>query len=524
MDIDQRTVAMGVVVQILVHADVSGVLFTANPSSGDRSELVVNSSFGLGEAVVGGQVTPDTYVLDRTSFAIKETRIGTKDEMTVAAGQHGTTTQPVRDRKRNESSLSAETLRELASMSVDVERIFAGLPQDIEWATADGKCWLLQSRPITNLPPAPLKDVRWDPPRKGAKLVRRQVVENMPGPLSPLFDELYLHDGMEQSIDKFMADFGMSFDVEVFLERPMFLTVNGYAYCRADYRISWRLLWLIPKILYGYVKILPRLFRTLISQWRDERLPAYLGTIEHWKSLDPTTTPDEQLLAGVRALTVADTNYWFDVAIILGAAKVTDGLLNLFLTSPAVPGDLTSGMFLCGFPSKTMEAQEELEAIAQRIREVESLHDLVRSSPAVNLLESCKCDSRGQSFLEDIDQYLKKYGHQIYTLDFAEPTQAEDPLPVLMSLKALVNDEEYETTSRQAEMRHERETRVKGTLKSLGPLRRWLFRTFLRWAQLYGPHREEALFYMGAAWPTLPTSGPGTWAAAGRRQHASHTR
>ena len=59
----------------------------------------------------------------------------------------------------------------------------------------------------------------------------------MPGPLSPLFDELYLHDGMEQSIDKFMADFGMSFDVEVFLERPMFLTVNGYAYCRADYRI-----------------------------------------------------------------------------------------------------------------------------------------------------------------------------------------------------------------------------------------------------------------------------------------------
>ena len=124
MDIDQRTVAMGVVVQTLVHADVSGVLFTANPSSGDRSELVVNSSFGLGEAVVWGQVTPDTYVLDRTSFAIKETRIGTKDEMTVAAGQHGTTTQPVRDRKRNESSLSAETLRELASMSVDVDRDF----------------------------------------------------------------------------------------------------------------------------------------------------------------------------------------------------------------------------------------------------------------------------------------------------------------------------------------------------------------------------------------------------------------
>ena len=81
METDQRAVAIGVVVQVMVPADVSGILFTANPSTGDRSELVVNASFGLGEAVVGGHVTPDTYVLDRTSFEPKTTLIGAKEQM-----------------------------------------------------------------------------------------------------------------------------------------------------------------------------------------------------------------------------------------------------------------------------------------------------------------------------------------------------------------------------------------------------------------------------------------------------------
>lgn len=370
-------------------------------------------------------------------------------------------------------------------------------------AAADGNCWLLQSRPITNLPPPPLRDVSWDPPAKGAKLIRRQVVENMPEPLSPLFDELYLQVGLEQAIDQFMVDFGMRFDVEVFIERPMFLTVNGYAYCRGSYRWSGRLLWIIPKVLYAYIRVLPSILRNLIPEWRDERLPAYLETIEQWKSVDLATASDGQLLLGVRALTVADANYWFKVTVIVGVAKATDGLLNRFLTSWFVGGNLTSGMFLRGFPSKTMEAQEVLEAIARRIQKVESLRDFVLTTPAGDLLEALKQEPGGHSTREDIHRYLQQYGHQIYNLDFVQPTQVEDPLPVLLSLKALVNNERYDTPARQAEMVLERDARAKETLASLGPLRRRLFRKFLGWAQTYGPYREQALFYMGAAWPTL---------------------
>ncbi len=77
--IAQDSVAMAVVVQRMVPAEVSGILFTANPATGERGEMIINASFGLGEAVVSGKVTPDTYIIDKGSRTAKETLIGPKE-------------------------------------------------------------------------------------------------------------------------------------------------------------------------------------------------------------------------------------------------------------------------------------------------------------------------------------------------------------------------------------------------------------------------------------------------------------
>ena len=503
MGIDNDAVAMGVVVQRMVEAEVSGILFTANPTTGARSELVVNASFGLGEAIVGGEVTPDTFVLDRSSRGVKETVIGAKETKTVSFGSQGTVTEPVPDAERRAASLSSERLADLAAMSMDAERLMDGVPQDIEWAVADDACWLLQSRPITHLPPAPLEDVRWDPPGEGAKLIRRQIVENMPDPLSPLFAELYLTDGLDQSMDRFLEDLGAPIRIDDFIERPFFLTVNGFAYCRADYHIPWRVLWILPRILYWYATALSKLLRTVIPRWRSEGLPAYLATIAEWRRVDPATATETQLLYSIRALALADARYWFHVAVVMGVAKITDGLLNAFLTSRLVPGNLTSGVFLRGFPSKTLEAHRDLEAIAQRVHAEPAIRDLIIATPPDGLLDALSRQSAGDAVRADIQRYLDTYGHTIYTLDFAQPTQGEDPLPVLLGLKALVADGDYDMVARQAAMVRAREQQEQATSASLGRTRRWLFRKLLRWAQEYGPHREDALFYIGAAWPTL---------------------
>ena len=497
MRVDHRTIAIGVVVQVMVPADVSGVVFTANPWSGDRSELIVNSSVGLGEAVVGGQVTPDTYVLDRTSRQCKETVVGAKEQMSVLAGDHGTTVQPVPEAQRHELSLSTDVLRGIGDLAVNVERLFDGQAQDIEWAVADGTCWLLQSRPITNLPLPPLRDISWDPPFDGAKLIRRQVTELMPDPLSPLFAEVYLQEGLSRSVDQFMGT------LADFIEPPVFVTVNGYAYMRANYRLIRRPLQTIAQVLGWYRAAMQRILPGAVPRWRDERLPAYLATIAQWKAIDLTCTSDEQLLSGVRALAVADATYWFDSTIVVGMAKMTDMFLNRFLTSRAVAGALTSSIFLRGFPSKGLEAQDHLESIAARIRTSISLRDLVITTPPGDLLDALTQQPAGQAVLESIHRHLERYGHQSHTLDFVQPTRGEDPLAVLSSLKELVRTDGCNTRARQAEMAQERESRTIETLASLGPLRRWLFRKLLRRAQRYGPHREEALFYIGAAWPTL---------------------
>ena len=230
MGIDQDAVAMAVVVQLMVPSDVSGVLFTANPATGERSEMIVNASFGLGEAVVGGQVTPDTYVVDRESLAPKKTMIGTKEQKIVCDGDQGTRLEDIAEGERTQSSLSDEALEELASRALDIEQLFDGVPQDIEWAISDGKLWLLQSRPITNLPPQPIT-VSWEPKPPIQILARRQIVENIPDPCTPLFEELYLTEGLEtvakgKKRPSLMVGGG-----------ALFVTLNGFAYQRFDFPV-----------------------------------------------------------------------------------------------------------------------------------------------------------------------------------------------------------------------------------------------------------------------------------------------
>ncbi|MEE8399788.1 MAG: PEP/pyruvate-binding domain-containing protein, partial [Desulfobacterales bacterium] len=141
MGVEQDAVAMAVVVQLMVPSDISGILFTANPATGERSEMIVNASYGLGEAIVSGEVTPDTYIVDRDSLKVKETVIGAKEQKIVSDGDQGTRTEGIAEDQRNQSSMSDAALKELASLAVTVETLFDSVPQDIEWAVTNGKIW-----------------------------------------------------------------------------------------------------------------------------------------------------------------------------------------------------------------------------------------------------------------------------------------------------------------------------------------------------------------------------------------------
>jgi pyruvate, water dikinase len=140
---------IAVVVQRMVDAERSGVLFTADPASGDRSRTVIEAAFGLGEVVVGGQVQPDTYVLDKEGPRLLQVQVGRKShKVTRVDGEQRRVDLPADEQARR--VLSDEDTLALTELGRQVEEHY-GVPQDIEWAIADGRYYLLQARPITTL-------------------------------------------------------------------------------------------------------------------------------------------------------------------------------------------------------------------------------------------------------------------------------------------------------------------------------------------------------------------------------------
>jgi rifampicin phosphotransferase len=152
-------VAMAVVVQRMVTAERAGVLFTANPLDHRRDRMLLSASWGLGEAVVAGDVTPDQWVVDAGSGAVIDARIADKRVITVREGD-GTVNRAMPPELRDAPSLQPGEVAALARMG-RVAAEFFGSPQDIEWAGAGGEFYLVQSRPITSL--FPLPEPRPDP-------------------------------------------------------------------------------------------------------------------------------------------------------------------------------------------------------------------------------------------------------------------------------------------------------------------------------------------------------------------------
>ncbi|MDQ3931769.1 MAG: phosphoenolpyruvate synthase, partial [Actinomycetota bacterium] len=141
--------AIAVVVQRMVDAQRSGVIFSVDPQ-GDETKMVIEAAFGLGELVVSGEVEPDTYVLSREGPEVVDVRIGTQQVKLVRDEDGGNRRIELSEDEGSKRVLSDEEAMELGEMGLRVEEHY-GSPQDIEWATDDGEFFLLQSRPITTL-------------------------------------------------------------------------------------------------------------------------------------------------------------------------------------------------------------------------------------------------------------------------------------------------------------------------------------------------------------------------------------
>ena len=151
-NVEQTNISLAVIVQKMVQSEASGVLFTANPLTGNRTQTVIDATLGLGEALVSGQVEPDHYIVDANRQTILSKSLGSKAVVIKGKAEGGTVTE--KREAATHDALPDTTILALAELGQQVAETYHA-PQDIEWAWAGGELYLLQSRPITSLYPIP---------------------------------------------------------------------------------------------------------------------------------------------------------------------------------------------------------------------------------------------------------------------------------------------------------------------------------------------------------------------------------
>ena len=246
-----------------------------------------------------------------------------------------------------------------------------------------------------------------------------------------------------------------------------------------------------------------RMYLTFVPKWHHVALPRYLRTIRAWDALAPGTASIEQLWIGIRELSKADARYWYNDGVwnAFALTRGTEAQLHNFLEEHG-DSQFTSGQFLSGLRSDAFDAQAKLSAVAEAIRADDALFNAVIAASPHRLRETLDAHPNGATARMALAGYFATYGHQVFTLDFAEPGEAENPANTLQSLYALLLTP-YDANAARRQLRQRRREAFTAATRHFKGSLRWRFWCRIWIARRYYPNRERAMFHLGRAWTVL---------------------
>jgi pyruvate,water dikinase len=501
--ISSEGVALAVVVQLLVPAEVAGILFTANSITGQRNQALINAAWGLGEAIVGGKVTPDTITVNKETGDVVSYEVADKQVMTVRVNG-ATEEKAVPETLRTVPALSKEDTQKLMDLGVRIESLYK-MPMDIEWTLTDGELAIVQARPITSLPEeqvAPPTD--WPMPNPKGQYMRQSIVDLMPDPLTPLFATLGLsaiNDGINILSWEFLK---MPQDVEL----NVMLTINGYAYQTASYtpRQWWVLLTRI-------VPSFPRMLRDGVSYWQEVGYPYYVEVTDRWQIKNFHDLSPGELWSGVNEVLGAFARHLGTLmASTMGPSAGSEQLFtNVYEKLVRQNGDPSASTFLMGFDNIPLKSEKALFDLADWCKDQAELNAYLIETPSEKLVVDLGQAEAPPNIERDIwDQwqqrfreYLDQFGYSIYDMDFAKPLPMDEPEPILEMLKMFITGQgksPYERQQAYSTKREQAEQTARGRLRGI---KRWGFEKALSWAQSQAPLREDGIAEIGLGYPVL---------------------
>lgn len=418
--VDSDDVSIAVVVQRMVDAESAGVMFTANPVTGRRDQIVVDASAGLGEAVVSGLVTPDHYVLDRRG-RVTEWTPGRR-EVVIRGSADGGVTRSAGEQAGGRV-LADASLRELARLGTAVASHF-GRPQDTEWAVEEGRVWLVQARPMTALPPPPL---HLNPLQRRAGSVVLDYLTSRPYPLDMTTWVPYGPVGMMEDV---LRDVGL---------RQAFAAMLPETDGVVD-RFVPPVPRPTPRLLTAPFRMLRKARRFDPARWtEDPRFVDLARRVEAQAARDPAAMAWPELVRAprealdlVRPITDLRRDYLPGFAV--GMARLVLTLLRLGRR------DLAADLVV-GTPTLTEAANRALGDLADLVRDDPRLRARFADLDGARLVDAVRDEPDLATFREAFTGFLAAYGHRetASPVLVSPPTWADAPEVVLALVKALVD-------------------------------------------------------------------------------------
>lgn len=561
-------VRLAVVVQEMFASQVAGVLFTANPTTSNPFQLVVNASWGLGEAVVSGHVDPDQFVVERDSLAVVAARVGAKEHMTVPTvdGQ-GTVLAPTPVDLATRPSLTDDAVQELCRLGLAIEEHY-GTSQDIEWGWADGRFAVLQAREITGADLDFSPDLEtWKSPEALAQTYderwlwsRAYSDDVQTGPTTPSF-YTYLQAGMTTirvtALELAGCEEFLGYPPDRFADIPYFRWYGARAYYNLDvererirrfippFARDEATLWPFPESDRDAVRTQPfdwpEFWQLLVRLHRERYDVSLLGCTQvvydnlerwtdeeaaFWEGVDLDQATVQQIFDAQRA-SRRGSRFGENVALPFTIYLfVLPQALRTLCASWLDDDGTLADLLLTGIRSKTSEENERLWELSRLVRADPALASEFDDPDDRAVLDRVRSgeDDRTASFREALDQFVgDHYQRGGAERDPVHPRWGDDPSLVLRSMRPLLalGDEDAPQIRDERAARRVAEARAHAVSRLAdgrdGSLRSAFFGWFVDLVRDYAYYRDFERFYNDR---TMSRSRR-LYAAIGRRLVAS---
>jgi phosphoenolpyruvate synthase/pyruvate phosphate dikinase len=500
--IESEKIALAVVVQRLIPAEVAGILFTANPMNGNRDQAYISSSWGLGDAVVGGRVTADNFIVDVNKVEVVEREIADKEVMTVRTNGD-TEDQPVPQNLRRVPSLEDPDLITLTEIGVQIQDLY-NMPMDIEWVLADGVFSIVQARPITALPDEPLPPPEeWELPHPKGRYMRASIVDLMPDPLSTLYGTMGISI-YNRALVRFLNEITNS--KKDVIPEDLVLTIHDYAFMTVNFTAGewWAMLSKLAPKLIGLIREGP-------DHFREVALPQYQNIVAALEGKPLAEMSEQEILKDARTLIDA-AMYHLGVLQVdtLGASAGSEGLFTAAYERFArQEGDPPAPALLMGYDTIPIQSEKSLYDLAKWVETEPVLRDYLLTTSSEDLAKAYIDETQPETLPKELwlawrsrlSEYLDAFGYIMYDLDFAKPVPADDPTPMLETVKMFLRGEGSNPHERQRNLAEGRERAKREIIEPLKGLRGWIVRKTFGWAESLAQVREDSIASLGLGYP-----------------------